>query len=196
MATHSSIFAWRIPWREKPGGLLSMRSQRVRYDWAHTRAHVCVHTCACTRVRAHIHTHTHTHFFYFFPDPQEPRFCLEPGVWISRAGPQWVPKKHHQPGKKQCAWKRKQYLGIRERWQRQGMVLGELKRESGCWSINLGHINSQHWLDYITFFLHRCQVIAFGAGFFPPIFACPGHRTKWDCHAGMYYKGAVEEWER
>ena len=24
MATHSSIFAWRIPWTEKPGGLQSM----------------------------------------------------------------------------------------------------------------------------------------------------------------------------
>ena len=27
MATHSSILAWRIPWREKPGGLQSMRSE-------------------------------------------------------------------------------------------------------------------------------------------------------------------------
>ena len=29
MATHSSILAWRIPWTEEPGGLQSMRSQRV-----------------------------------------------------------------------------------------------------------------------------------------------------------------------
>ena len=29
MATHSSIFAWRILWTEEPGGLHSMRSQRV-----------------------------------------------------------------------------------------------------------------------------------------------------------------------
>ena len=34
MATHSSILAWRIPWREEPGGLQSMGSQRVRHDWA------------------------------------------------------------------------------------------------------------------------------------------------------------------
>ena len=27
MATHSSILAWRIPWREEPGGLQSMESQ-------------------------------------------------------------------------------------------------------------------------------------------------------------------------
>ena len=29
MATHSSILAWRIPWREEPGGLQSMGSQRA-----------------------------------------------------------------------------------------------------------------------------------------------------------------------
>ena len=29
MATHSSIFAWRMPWREKPGGLQSMWSQEL-----------------------------------------------------------------------------------------------------------------------------------------------------------------------
>ena len=29
MATHSNILAWRIPWREEPGRLHSMGSQRV-----------------------------------------------------------------------------------------------------------------------------------------------------------------------
>ena len=32
MATHSSILAWRIPWREEPGGLEFMGSQRVGND--------------------------------------------------------------------------------------------------------------------------------------------------------------------
>ena len=32
MATHSSTLAWRIPWREEPGGLQSMASQRVGHD--------------------------------------------------------------------------------------------------------------------------------------------------------------------
>ena len=32
MATHSSILAWRIQWREEPGGLQSRGSQRVRHD--------------------------------------------------------------------------------------------------------------------------------------------------------------------
>ena len=34
MATHSSTVAWRIPWREEPGRLQSMGSQRVGHDWA------------------------------------------------------------------------------------------------------------------------------------------------------------------
>ena len=32
MATHSSILAWKIPWTEELGWLLSMGSQRVRHD--------------------------------------------------------------------------------------------------------------------------------------------------------------------
>ena len=32
MAIHSNILAWRIPWTEKPGGLHSVGSQRVRHD--------------------------------------------------------------------------------------------------------------------------------------------------------------------
>ena len=42
MATHSSIFAWRIPWTEEPGRLWqtlqSMRWQRVRHNWV-TNSH-------------------------------------------------------------------------------------------------------------------------------------------------------------
>ena len=34
MAAHSSILTWRIPWTGAPGGLQSMGSQRVRYDWS------------------------------------------------------------------------------------------------------------------------------------------------------------------
>ena len=29
---HGNSLAWRIPWTEEPGGLLSMGSKRVRYD--------------------------------------------------------------------------------------------------------------------------------------------------------------------
>ena len=37
-ATHSSIFAWEIPWTEKPGRLQSMGPQRVGHDWAGTKS--------------------------------------------------------------------------------------------------------------------------------------------------------------
>ena len=33
MATHSSTLAWRIPWREEPGRLQSMGSQRVGHEF-------------------------------------------------------------------------------------------------------------------------------------------------------------------
>ena len=32
MVPHSSTHAWKIPWKEKPGGLQSMGSQRVGHD--------------------------------------------------------------------------------------------------------------------------------------------------------------------
>ena len=38
-ATHCSILTWKIPWREEPGGLQSMESHRVGYDWASMAEH-------------------------------------------------------------------------------------------------------------------------------------------------------------
>ena len=32
ITTRFSIFAWRIPWTEEPGGLKSMGSQRIRHN--------------------------------------------------------------------------------------------------------------------------------------------------------------------
>ena len=37
MSTPSSVLAWKIPWREEPGGLQSMGSQTVRHSWAYTQ---------------------------------------------------------------------------------------------------------------------------------------------------------------
>ena len=47
MATHSSILAWRIPWKEEPGGLSSMQSQsqtRLKglHEHVHTRGLRCL----------------------------------------------------------------------------------------------------------------------------------------------------------
>ena len=32
LAIHSSILAWRVPWKEEPGAIESMGSQRVGHD--------------------------------------------------------------------------------------------------------------------------------------------------------------------
>ena len=40
METPSSILAWRIPWGEEPGGLLSIESHRVGHDWSNL---ACMH---------------------------------------------------------------------------------------------------------------------------------------------------------
>ena len=72
MVTHSSILAWRIPWTEEPGGLQSIRLQRVRQDevtstslsLCHWIDFVCVCVCACTCVCVYIYTHS---FSYSVP---------------------------------------------------------------------------------------------------------------------------------
>ena len=33
MVPHFSILTWRIPWKKEPGGLQSMGSQRITYNW-------------------------------------------------------------------------------------------------------------------------------------------------------------------
>ena len=58
MATHSCIFAWRIPWTEEPGRLQSIGCKELD-----TTQHTHTHT------HTHKHTHTHTHV------------CLNAEVW-------------------------------------------------------------------------------------------------------------------
>ena len=42
MAPHSSTLAWKISWTEKPGGLQSMGSQRVRHNWVTSLSLSCI----------------------------------------------------------------------------------------------------------------------------------------------------------
>ena len=46
MATHSSIFAWKILWTEDPGGLQSIASQGVGHDLM--TVHASVHAIYMT----------------------------------------------------------------------------------------------------------------------------------------------------
>ena len=57
MATHSSIFAWGIPWTEEPGGLQSLglpKSQTLLSNWEHLYMYVCVCVCVCACVDIHM----------------------------------------------------------------------------------------------------------------------------------------------
>ena len=63
MATHSRILAWRIPWTEEPGGLQSIRSQRVRHNWIDsTHTHTHTHTHTLEKSKDHIHRLFRSHF--------------------------------------------------------------------------------------------------------------------------------------
>ena len=50
---NGSILAWTSPWREEPGGLQSMDSQRVRLDWAHTQ-YLFIHLFTTTPLSIHL----------------------------------------------------------------------------------------------------------------------------------------------
>ena len=49
MASHSRIFAWRIPWTEEPGGLQSMGSNFHSHRISRIMC-VCVCVCVCGRI--------------------------------------------------------------------------------------------------------------------------------------------------
>ena len=54
---YHSIPAWRIPWTEKPGGLQSMRSQRVRWDLATKQQHSWLTVLGEQQRNSAIHIH-------------------------------------------------------------------------------------------------------------------------------------------
>ena len=84
MAPHSSTLAWKIPWTEEPGGLLSMGSHRVGHDWSDLAAsdnyfaffhffflRMVLITASCTRSKTsgiielrYIHPGTYDGFIY------------------------------------------------------------------------------------------------------------------------------------
>ena len=48
-----------IPWREEPGGLQSIGSERIGHDWANI--HKCSKQAKTEKALIHVHLHTHTH---------------------------------------------------------------------------------------------------------------------------------------
>ena len=70
MATYCSIFAWRTPWPEKPGGLLSMGLQRVDATEQHWQTKI-----PCNHVPCHI-------LFYKTLNPSPPTKYVFPSTKI------------------------------------------------------------------------------------------------------------------
>ena len=62
MATHSSILAWKIPWTEEPGWLLSRGSQRVGHNWVTSLFTVVYY---CTKLPSEKNFIDSKHFPYF-----------------------------------------------------------------------------------------------------------------------------------
>ena len=58
--THSSVFAWEIPWTEKSGGLQSMWSQKVRYNLVTKEQHIHIRDCFSTIKRKEVLIHATT----------------------------------------------------------------------------------------------------------------------------------------
>ena len=78
MAIHSSTLAWRIPWTEEPGGLLSMGSHRVGHDWSNF---ACMHA-----LEKEMATHS-TILAWRIPETEEPGGL--PSMGSHRVGHDW-----------------------------------------------------------------------------------------------------------
>ena len=109
MATHSSILAWRIPWTEEPGGLQSMRLQRVGDNRAGMHAHPTFTTLLDSIINSHP---VSTEQSPLKPMQCAPHLCL--GVvstlhWGKGMSPvqPCVPRAHYRAGLEPRGWRKK-----------------------------------------------------------------------------------------
>ena len=78
MATHSSILAWKIPWKEEPGRLQSVGSQRVRHNWTTGHTHMSLkYNRSVFKFPSSFYF-----FFFFFGHVMRPHWVLvpQPGI--------------------------------------------------------------------------------------------------------------------
>ena len=85
VVTHSSIVAWRIPWTGEPGGLQSMGSQRVRYDWAHTHLKHCK-SAILKKLKIKFQQILKSIPFRLSRKYEQVTLCLWPGYWMNLTG--------------------------------------------------------------------------------------------------------------
>ena len=63
MATHYSILAWKMPWKEEPGRLQPTGSKRAGHDWACKHIHFFKHNAHLLKDNVN-GTFKYTDFFY------------------------------------------------------------------------------------------------------------------------------------
>ena len=84
MATPSSIFAWSIPWKEEPGGLQSMGSQRTIHSVQSLRGFRLWDPTDCSTPGLPVHhqlpefTQTHVHWVSDAIQPSRPLLSPSP----------------------------------------------------------------------------------------------------------------------
>ena len=71
METHSSTFAWRIPWTEEPGRLKSLGSERVGHDWATNITTTVYHRSVISRLKEVLTYYSLSHCIFSFPPPHK-----------------------------------------------------------------------------------------------------------------------------
>ena len=105
-ATHSSTFAWKIPWTEEPGGQQSTGWQRIGHDWATKQTHTLTHTHSHTHSHTHTLTHTltlthtYTHTYTMRIESTMPGSSVLPGMTASRKkyGAGWGSSRQNKRG--------------------------------------------------------------------------------------------------
>ena len=76
MATHSSSLAWRLPWREEPGRLQSMGSQRVGRDWTTSVSNISLFFAFGWSPSRALKWFDFDNFLHFFPRVWWENICL------------------------------------------------------------------------------------------------------------------------
>ena len=106
MATHSSTLAWKIPWTEEPGGLLSMGSHRVRHDWSNLAA-----AAACDYFNPRFLIYPSLLSLSFKKKKKPPR-----SSWVSKTSAKKKKKKKNENCIYMILWKRQNYRNKKIQW--------------------------------------------------------------------------------
>ena len=136
MATHTSILAWKIPWTEDPGGLQSMRSQRVGLDWV-TNTALCLWASLPASVFPQISVWLSPHQI----------LALAQMLLLTKAVVAQLVKNHLQCRRREFdPWVRK--IPWRRKWQSTPVFLPGKSMDRGAWWVPVhGVIKIQTWLS-------------------------------------------------